>query len=89
MILSQTLKHRQVNWHVQGQIADTLKNFMIIYKDDLPPTSMILIFMNNIYVSYMVMWYYNTPNNPFNQPHTQGQNPICSIFDICAHLSSV
>lgn len=62
---------------------------MIIYNDDLFPTSMILIFMNNIYVSYMVMWYYNTPTNPFNQPHTQGRNPICSIFDICAHLSSV
>jgi len=35
------------------------------------------------------MWSYNAPNNPLNQPHTQGWNPICSIFDMYLYPSKL
>lgn len=37
---------------------------MIISQDGLPPTSMILIFMNNVSVSYVVTWSCNTTSDP-------------------------
>lgn len=62
---------------------------MIISKDCLPSISMLLISMNNVSLSSIVMWSYNEPNNPLNQPHTQGWNPMCSIFDVYLYSSNL
>lgn len=51
---------------------------MIIYMDYLPPVSMLLISINNESVSCIVMWSYNTLNNPFKQLHTQTGIPFAA-----------
>lgn len=55
---------------------------MIISRDCLPLTSLLLISVNNVSLSSIAICSYNAPNNPFNQPHAQDQNPLCNIFDM-------
>lgn len=62
---------------------------MIASKDCLCPTSMLLISVFNVSVSSVTMWSYDVPNNPLNQPHTQGWNPICCTFDMYLYPSKL